>query len=348
MFSKLKLAALVTIFCVIQTAREVKTSRGQHDSSVLNRQILRKWLAEAPENHAPEAISDVLAELSHGPSLKTRLREDLRQKLGNIEDLPESFDARQKWKHCKHLIGAVHNQGPCKSDYAIVAASVLADRLCIQSNGKFKDMLSAQKILECYGSCKFGGFMWDTFEYLNKTGTTTGGLYQSEEGCVPFKPQPCSHRGNDRMMASDGDLPDCSTLPSREYNWCDKKCTNENYDKKFTEDIHKTAKFGWAPTNAKKLQTEIYVNGSVAAGFTMYDDFRGYESGVYNKSSNAGYEGSHKVKLIGWGIEDDGTPYWLAVNSFGKEWGLQGLFKFPRGRNYYFIESLGIKVTPQL
>ncbi|CAH0771716.1 unnamed protein product [Bemisia tabaci] len=116
------------------------------------------------------------------------------------------------------------------------------------------------------------------------------------------------------MMASDGDLPDCSTLPSREYNWCDKKCTNENYDKKFTEDIHKTAKFGWAPTNAKKLQTEIYVNGSVAAGFTMYDDFRGYES----------------------------------VNSFGKEWGLQGLFKFPRGRNYYFIESLGIKVTPQL
>lgn len=84
---------------------------------VLNRQILRKWLAEAPENHAPEAISDVLAELSHGPSLKTRLREDLRQKLGNIEDLPESFDARQKWKHCKHLIGAVHNQGPCKSDY---------------------------------------------------------------------------------------------------------------------------------------------------------------------------------------------------------------------------------------
>lgn len=46
-------------------------------------------------------------------------------------------------------------------------------------------------------------------------------------------------------------------------------------------DTFLAAKFGWAPTNAKKLQTEIYVNGSVAAGFTMYDDFRGYESGKF-------------------------------------------------------------------
>jgi len=42
--------------------------------------------------------------------------------------------------------------------------------------------------------------------------------------------------------------------------------------------------------------------------------------------------------MIGWGVED-GTPYWLMVNSWGEQWGAGGLFKILRGTNECGIES---------
>jgi len=42
--------------------------------------------------------------------------------------------------------------------------------------------------------------------------------------------------------------------------------------------------------------------------------------------------------MIGWGVEKD-TPYWLMVNSWGEEWGANGLFKIRRGTNECKIES---------
>jgi hypothetical protein len=32
----------------------------------------------------------------------------------------------------------------------------------------------------------------------------------------------------------------------------------------------------------------------------------------------------HVVRLIGWGIDDNGLYYWLCVNSFGHHWGDNG------------------------
>ncbi len=33
----------------------------------------------------------------------------------------------------------------------------------------------------------------------------------------------------------------------------------------------------------------------------------------------------HCAKMIGWGVTDDGTtPYWLYMNTWGREWGENG------------------------
>ena len=63
-------------------------------------------------------------------------------------------------------------------------------------------------------------------------------------------------------------------------------------------------------------------------------DFLMYGSGVYQKTNLASrdHSGFHSVKVIGWG-EEAGTPYWLCMNSWGREWGEDGLFKIVRGRN---------------
>lgn len=33
--------------------------------------------------------------------------------------------------------------------------------------------------------------------------------------------------------------------------------------------------------------------------------------------------GGHAIKILGWG-EDNGTPYWLAANSWNTDWGDKG------------------------
>eukprot|EP01043_Picozoa_sp_COSAG02_P031503 COSAG02_NODE_2059_length_9974_cov_6.226532_12_plen_69_part_00 len=48
------------------------------------------------------------------------------------------------------------------------------------------------------------------------------------------------------------------------------------------------------------------------------------------------------VKLIGWGVDEKGTDYWIAANSWSPLWGgLHGFFHIERGTN-----QCGIETTP--
>jgi cathepsin B len=85
------------------------------------------------------------------------------------------------------------------------------------------------------------------------------------------------------------------------------------------------------------IRAEILKNGPVTALFLMSDSFFDYESGVYSSSEEE--PGSlHTVEIVGWGVENGHTPYWLAQNSFGPTWGDRGLFKILRAVNHRGIE----------
>merc|ERR1711998_700531 len=47
----------------------------------------------------------------------------------------------------------------------------------------------------------------------------------------------------------------------------------------------------------------------------------------------------HVVSLVGWGVAEDGTKYWVGRNSWGTFWGENGFFKIVRGKNNLMIES---------
>lgn len=100
------------------------------------------------------------------------------------------------------------------------------------------------------------------------------------------------------------------------------------------------------PSQQEQIMTELYKNGPVEAAFDVYADFLNYKTGenCFNICLNhlnrtrvlmlnvavGVYQhvtgemlGGHAIKILGWG-EENGTPYWLAANSWNEDWGDHG------------------------
>lgn len=89
-----------------------------------------------------------------------------------INDLPRAFDLRKKYPNCPSLT-TVLDQSKCDSSYAFASSSVMSDRICIESKGKSKPIISAQYIVSCgrYDTkgCR-GGTVDGAFELWRKKG----------------------------------------------------------------------------------------------------------------------------------------------------------------------------------
>uniref|UniRef100_A0A1B6FE67 Peptidase C1A papain C-terminal domain-containing protein n=1 Tax=Cuerna arida TaxID=1464854 RepID=A0A1B6FE67_9HEMI len=248
-------------------------------------------------------------------------------------DVPNNFDAREKWSKCISL-QEVRDQGPCGSCWAVGAAAAFTDRCCIASKTAFNGHLSAEELLccctECGDGCN-GGYPDAAWEYFKSNGIVTGGDYHSHEGCQPYTLPTCEHHvpGKRKNCSAYGDLP---TPP------CKSKCYNKKYkDHSFTKDHHKVKSTFAISNNVKQTQKEIFKNGPLEASFNVYEDFLSYKSGVYQHKTGD-YLGGHAVKVIGWGVEKK-VPYWLVANSWNSDWGDHGFFKIKRGNNECDFES---------
>lgn len=239
----------------------------------------------------------------------------------------EDFDAREEWPECADVIGLIQDQSACGSCWAVSSASVMQDRICIESEGKLKVNISAEDILSCetrsYG-CN-GGWPQHAFEFWEKKGVCTGSEYNDKAGCkpYPFPPHGSSMYNTPR---------------------CKRRCENRKYKTKYPKDKH----FGVEPVSLQDLDEQaimdaIWEAGPVEANMVVYDDFFHYSSGVYEKSEDAEEAGGHAVRIIGWGTDEESDmPYWLVANSWNTDWGLDGYFKIARGQDECNIETWGI------
>lgn len=79
------------------------------------------------DNMGVEAIKGLMGSL---PS------ENMLQVVDDVDnDLPDSFDPREKWPNCQSL-KEVRDQANCGSCWAFGAAEAMSDRLCIASDQK--------------------------------------------------------------------------------------------------------------------------------------------------------------------------------------------------------------------
>jgi cathepsin B len=256
-------------------------------------------------------------------------------------DIPESFDSRTEWPECS-MIGFARDQANCGSCWAFASTEAFNDRLCIASKGKFTQFLSTQATVECCGflqcfsmGCGGGqpGMAWN---YFKNNGIVTGGNYEDigkGDSCYPYKFESCAHH------VTDPSRPGCDKTPAGKAGSCPNSCSEKGYQTAFKSDLHK-ADTSYSLVGVANIQRDIMQYGPVSAAFTVYEDFVAYQSGVYSHVTGSAL-GGHAVKIIGWG-EENGTPYWLIMNSWNEMWGDNGTFKIQRGSNECGIESMGV------
>jgi cathepsin B len=262
-----------------------------------------------------------------------------KPRMLGVEDIPEAFDARDKWTTCQSL-HQVRDQSNCGSCWAFGAVEAMSDRICIHSQGAKQVFISSEDLLSCCGfSCGMGcngGYPAGAWRYYKDHGLVTGGLYKSNQGCQDYALPPCSHHVNSTYPPCSGDSP----TPK-----CVKKC-QAGYNTTYTQDKHYGKTVYSVENDEKQIQMEIMNNGPVEAAFEVYADFPTYKSGVYQHESG-GLLGGHAVKMLGWGVEN-GTPFWLIANSWNDSWGDKGYFKILRGKNECGIESEIVAGLPKL
>jgi len=240
----------------------------------------------------------------------------IRTPLTVANDIPASFDAREKWPLC--IIGNVRDQHPCQSCWAFGTTGELADRICIETNMNKVITLSPQFLMNCYSGHKGGCNRGEYHDIVHRDLCEVGVPLDS---CMPYQNKDVE---------------------------CTRECVDGSnmttYKFKYIYDMYKPFDVDYT---VRAIQTEIMKNGPVAAGFYVFEDFMNYAGGIYSRTPGMRFLGGHIIKIIGWG-EENGIPYWLIVNSWGTQWGENGLVRFIRGKNDCSIEEEAIAGIPDI
>ena len=203
----------------------------------------------------------------------------------------------------------------------------MTDRSCIHSNGELKFHYSTQDLVSCCKSCGNGcdgGDIYSPFVFWLEEGIVSGGLYNSSQGCMPYKMPACEHHVK-------GNRPSCSDLNPKDLTpACKSKCES-TYGKSYKQDKHFAKKAYILRKNSEEMMYEIMTNGPLEGAFSVFEDFVHYKSGVYHHVAGS-HIGDHAIRVLGWG-EEIGIPYWLVANSWDSDWGDNGFFKILRGSN---------------
>ena len=71
-----------------------------------------------------------------------------------------------------------------------------------------------------------------------------------------------------------------------------------------------------------------------------------YTGGVFVDKTGR-KELDHDISVVGWGVDEDKTKYWIIRNSWGSYWGEGGQFRLVRGEDNLGIESTCSWATPK-
>ena len=74
------------------------------------------------------------------------------------------------------------------------------------------------------------------------------------------------------------------------------------------------------------MKVEIYASGPISCGIMSTSKLSNYKGGVFTEFSSK-VKLNHEVSIVGWGVSDDKTEYWIGRNNWGTYWGENEFFR---------------------
>jgi cathepsin B len=339
----------VAVSSVVALAMGAKVSPEDHHAYTDFEAIVKRvnvpgstWTAAVPSRFGNYTIA------AQKLALGTILPEDegyiapevFRTKFQEFETIPDSFDVRTNWPECAPITGHVRDQSSCGSCWAFGSTEAFNDRYCIKT-GDASTLFSPEDTVSCCSGFKCamsmgcnGGQPSGAWKWFTTDGVVSGGDYADlgkGTSCQPYSMMSCAHH-----VTPPPGMIDCATInPEYSTPKCASKCET-NYAVSFANDKHK-ASSSYGISGVENIQKELMEKGTVSVAMTVYEDFEAYTSGVYVHKTGKSL-GGHAIKMIGWGV-DNGTPYWICMNSWNNSWGEKGTFRILRGKNECGIEG---------
>jgi cathepsin B len=338
----------LVVATAISTVAGTRILNGDHNIKAIRASMVEEinamkttWKAEVSTRFANASVADVKMLLGTVLPHEAGYYEPEVEKVKFSDDeIPESFDVRTAWPACAAITGRVRDQSNCGSCWAFGSTEAYNDRHCI-AKGDTKTIFSPEDTVSCCSGigcglsmgCN-GGQPSGAWKWFTKTGVSSGGDW-ADNGkgttCKPYSMQSCAHHVTppEGMVA-------CTTLEEYDTPKCTSSCTDTKYSGEYHSDKH-MASTSYSVKGVEKMQRELMELGTLSVSLTVYEDFEAYSSGVYQHVTGDNL-GGHAVKMIGWGTEN-GTPYWICVNSWNDSWGEDGIFRILRGSDECGIES---------
>ena len=225
-----------------------------------------------------------------------------------LEDIPEFFT----WGNVSgvNYLTQLKNQHIpfyCGSCWAQAALSALSDRINILRNASFPEIdLSVQTIMDCAldsDGC-YGGWPATAYKWVNENDI-------GDESCAPY-----------------------TSTSYKEHRTCDaeavcKDCTKEGCRAKKDFNRYRVKKYGNI-TGEEQMIKEIYSRGPIACVVDCDPMLNFTGKGIVMKVTPNGAT-NHIISVVGWGVAENGTKYWIIRNSWGEYWGDNGYAKVLRG-----------------
>ena len=229
-------------------------------------------------------------------------------------EVPEMFDWRKAHPGCPQQNAPM--PANCAASYVYSTLSAMSDHICASNNHTVS--LSPQEVLDCPKGgrgCK-GGSVNQVLGWGKRKGFIEKKCYMDKDS-----------------TEQDGKCPDDHLV--------DNECRQKNH-------IYKVVDFCLAQ-DTEGVKREILKNGPVIAQMNVATDFITYKEGVYHRTADSfKFPGNHIVKVVGWdmGDEDSGTPFWIAQNVWGQDWGEDGFFKIAMGESMLDQFAMGFAAYP--
>lgn len=276
---------------------------------------------------------------------------------------PPLFSTRDLYPNC---ISPVRNQGNCGSCWALTAADVMQDRLCIHQGIKLP--ISAQPLISCAGIEPNGRKRLENFsppECL-VTNPERRQVLQCACGDLPTQIPPLGCAGASMEMGWEylknyGTVPDLLFGKSAPTISCRATCTVTQGFSHVFESVYLSLKNSTIPAsssltlqdkdllyNIEMMKGDLMAFGPIQGAFSVYQSFYDFfdkePKGVYFMDPSSKPLGGHTSKIVGWGTLKDepvsrakdeikpGTQYWILQNTWGTEWGDEGFYKMAMTR----------------